>query len=84
MAFTSSTASDEGSTFAAPSRGRGFLQAADGAGWSSFRGKVLHVQGWKPFQRCDNYRHVRELVQGKEPVVIAEAADDIKRFGTEE
>ena len=32
----------------------------------------------------DVVEKVRELVQGKEPVVIAEAADDIKRFGTEE
>jgi acetyl-CoA synthetase len=32
----------------------------------------------------DVVEKVRELVQGKEPVVVAEAADDIKRFGTEE
>ena len=32
----------------------------------------------------DVVEKVRELVQGKEPVVVVEAADDIKRFGTEE
>jgi acetyl-CoA synthetase len=32
----------------------------------------------------DVVEKVRELVQGKEPVVISEAAEDIKRFGTEE
>jgi hypothetical protein len=32
----------------------------------------------------DVVEKVRELVQGKEPVVVGEAADDIKRFGTEE
>ena len=32
----------------------------------------------------DVVEKVRELVQGKEPVTVAEVADDIKQFGKEE